>query len=417
MDEATSQGRFCLSQPEFLTTNSNAVLNVSTQPPSTDALESGWSLSYYLSGPLLLGFTILGIFGNVICLYVLSRPKRRPRVNVYLLTLAGWDWILVASSFFVYNLPTLSAGAGHSVWEWSVYVHALPFWYAIAAMAQACSIWVMICLAVERYFALCHPLKHRLWWSGSWLRRILLFGISFTGVVYCLPRLFETRIDECIDRDTGKAVLTIAESTLQNNAYYRLWYKTIGGMALFSVGPTVILLVLSIRVALAMKSRGLVLEGRGSSGGYCRKRKPARASNGDCVANRASCCDVRIAVDSPYNTNTMLIVVVVKFLLCHSLPAVLDVSESTMGDGFEHSSLIDILVDASNALVVFNSSCNVIIYYSCSHRFRYEVFRCLSTLAGKCTFRKATSSRVAKSNKGTTEELKIMNIMAGISLT
>jgi len=66
---------------------------------------------------------------------------------------------------------------------------------------------------------------------------------------------------------------------------------------------------------------------------------------------------------------TMLLFVVVVFLLCNILPLVNNILESFYDTG------VDQLVQASNFLVVLNSSVNFVIYCTCGERFRRLLFR------------------------------------------
>jgi len=60
----------------------------------------------------------------------------------------------------------------------------------------------------------------------------------------------------------------------------------------------------------------------------------------------------------------MLVVVMVKFCVCHTMPTVVDLCEMLVsGDWWQtNAHFMDLVISSSNLLVVFNSSCNFFIY-------------------------------------------------------
>lgn len=340
--------------------------------------------NYLICGPLLTIFIIIGVLDNIACVYVFLRPRpsagrRSARlvqpIYVYLLTLALWDLVLLVTSFLLYNLHVIADAPGTNapIITHPVYLHSLPYVYYATITAHTCANWVVVALGLERYFALCHPFRHRLL-DGRRRAIYTVCFISLGGILYSLPRLYETKVST-EEEDEGNP---ISFNDFQQTVLYKTLYKVVGGMFLYSVGPFVCLFVVSIRVYAAVRQQRLFQaektrrsERRNGVAGACQKQqmRPARNEPGDCS----------------YSINVMLIAVMVKLLFVHALPTALDVAETTMAESdFSKNELINQSIDISILLVVVNSGCNFFVYYICSRQFREEIRNLLRRCCCSC---------------------------------
>lgn len=69
-----------------------------------------------------------------------------------------WQTALLCNGFLLYCLPTLLYG--HIV-STGTYVYLYPCVYALANVTHTGSVWIILTLTIDRYLALCQPLKYR----------------------------------------------------------------------------------------------------------------------------------------------------------------------------------------------------------------------------------------------------------------
>lgn len=325
------------------------------------------NFKYILCGPLLATIIIIGIIGNILSLNVFCRTVNRPRIYYFLIVLACWDLCLLCCSFLLYSIPVLLYGRSYS---FGPYVMIYPTFYMFTNMAHSGSIWIVVVLALERYFALCHPLKY-LTWDTEDRAKILLGTVSFLAVIYHVPRYFELRLIYCRNSESPvmetDLIPLVLPSNLRDNNIYRI-LKVVGGLLFFSFGTLMSLLLLTTRVSIEVR-KNMKLQ-RQLTG--TRKKLSVRAS---CASRTSSGSIKRVNSkkanrEDKQNLDLMLVAVMIKFCICHTLPTVLDVCETIMGDDWHSSLFFDTVVDISNVLVVVNSSCNFAIYYVSSLKFR-----------------------------------------------
>lgn len=399
----------------------------------SDPAEWEVTFSYRLNGPSLFVVIVIGLVGNILCLLTLNRPKNRlPQINQYLIALGLWDTGLIVSAFFVYNLPYLLYGR---IVTHGAYVLAYPLCYMLSSASYMGSIWMVLISAIDRYFALCRPLAHRYYMGDKNRTKTVLISCSLVCLVYNIPKYLEMSIDECYDTLTKAWLPTVTSSGLRMNRVYWISYKITGGLLFYSAVPFAALSYFSIRVYYEVRRMTSTQSVPARTTTTTRTRggtwhtpspsasaptppslmPPAHVGGGDSAENgkRVSFCEIvseyqsrngkfrassilrrhstsradgRARSDDPQQAlNSMLVAVLLKFLACHSLPTVLDMWESSTPRTEEFTGpVIDILVDASNFLVVVNSSVNIFIYLWCSRRFRMDMRMILARMLPAC---------------------------------
>jgi len=76
------------------------------------------------------------------------------------------------------------------------YVVVYPFFYALSNAAHSAAIWTIVLLSLERYVAMCHPLRYLGCHARFTVRRLMLV-LSALAVAYNLSRYFELRLLPC----------------------------------------------------------------------------------------------------------------------------------------------------------------------------------------------------------------------------
>lgn len=341
-------------------TNEHCVINL-TRINSLHSKSA--DISYILCGPLLTIIIVFGVVTNCLNLLVFWRTLCKPRVYLYLIILTIWDILLLISAFLLYSLPAHFNGG---FYVYGTLVSMYPIGYTVTHITHSGSIWTMVMFAIERYYALCRPLKYLMWHCNE-RPKLLLSLVAIFAIVYRIPKYFELILIPCLETSSGLWITIIYKSELRENFWYKTFYSVIGGTVFFSLGPLVMILALSVAVALSLKNKSILLKDNNSSSNHEDESLETLKEK-----DRRKFIDKhkRITLKKERKMNLMLVVLMIKYSLCHILPMVLNLCERFMTEKQFHIPLIETLVDISNNLVVLNSSCNFILYLICGYQFR-----------------------------------------------
>lgn len=237
-------------------------------PPSNVTIENDdiWGGSavlladYILTGPLLTCVVCFGVAGNIACSLIFSRRYKKFKIYLYLLVLAIWDLALIAGTLFVFGIPTLLYG---KIVLYGQYAPLYPFVYFFCNVARNGSVWIVIVIAVERYFALCYPYQFEAFDTHR-RSNILLMLVSFSAFLYGIPRFFELYVDQCWNPISESFVPEVLPTSLRLNRTYWLLYRIAGGFMFYSAGPFFVLIVLTIRISVEIR-KGVPVTPRKSS--------------------------------------------------------------------------------------------------------------------------------------------------------
>ena len=113
---------------------------------------------------------VVGWVGNALSVAVLRRDRRRYKqgtTNWLLQTLAIVDTTYLITSVFIQPLKTIydqtnsGDGGGDRSWFHRVYPYVEPHAWALASIAQTTTVWLVLLVTVDRFFAVCLPMKVR----------------------------------------------------------------------------------------------------------------------------------------------------------------------------------------------------------------------------------------------------------------
>uniref|UniRef100_A0AC34G7N6 G-protein coupled receptors family 1 profile domain-containing protein n=1 Tax=Panagrolaimus sp. ES5 TaxID=591445 RepID=A0AC34G7N6_9BILA len=308
-------------------------------------------LSQLLNGYLTLFCVGSGVILNILCIYVFLKYRNgSPVIQYYLVTLTLWQTALLCNAFLLYCLPTLIYG--HVVSS-GYYVFVYPFVYAFANTTHTGTVWIILTLTIDRYLALCQPLKHRAIGKRSRVKRLMV-AVSILAIFFSVPRFFEVATIYDKDPETDEWIPVVSRTAIVDDKTYWTVYHIVLAMLFVTLVPCLLLFALTLRISIALR-QAIVR----------RKALCAPTSELDGRNKKAACSK------KEHRANIMLIMVIAKFLISDCLPAIIDVLEHIVGtEVFMASPMATLFVDISNFLVVLNCSTNFWIFLFWGKRFR-----------------------------------------------
>lgn len=134
--------------------------------PSTSWISE---FDFWCSGILINLVGMVGILGNSLSLIILSRPQMRSSINYLLIALARCDIILIITSMFLFGFNSIypysyndDTGGGSMFWfryTYNVYPRIIKYLFTLAVIAQTANCYLTLLVSLERYVAVCHPLR------------------------------------------------------------------------------------------------------------------------------------------------------------------------------------------------------------------------------------------------------------------
>lgn len=131
---------------------------------------SSWIIEFdfWCSGILINLIGMVGILGNSLSLIILSRPQMRSSINYLLIALARCDIILIITSMFLFGFHSIypysyyDDAGGSMFWfryTYNVYPRMIKYLFTLAVIAQTANCYLTLLVSLERYVAVCHPLR------------------------------------------------------------------------------------------------------------------------------------------------------------------------------------------------------------------------------------------------------------------
>ncbi|KAL3082855.1 hypothetical protein niasHS_010657 [Heterodera schachtii] len=365
---------------------------------------------------MLPSLSAFGVITNVVNVFVYSRSRMRNSSNTYLLYLACSDFFVVITGLFIFWVDSARSYISQLVQSPYTTVYTLPFGY----MAQSCSIYFTVAAAFDCYVCVCWRSNAKRHCTVKRAQRIV-GCIVLASVLYNSLRFPQFNLRHCIHEGSKEMIVEICPTTLffNINTVYNVYLY----MIVMTLLPFSWLLILNVLIiwcksveanqmrkkkksncsvssiptkaaqqkkllAADSSKRQLSVNGDGkfrrssfprgpqqslrhhgphrNSQRYQRQPHIAAALLGGTLAQFPP---LPKATPGSDETITMIMVVVL-FLCCNTLALIVNLIETF----FEPDALLlNLLSDASNFLVIFNSSVNCVIYLIFNSDYR-EVF-------------------------------------------
>ncbi|CAG9854760.1 unnamed protein product [Phyllotreta striolata] len=173
-----------LSIDEFFVFNGTLSSNITSSSSSLEVVRptgAAWP-SWYEAGRIQIPFYavifVLAVTGNLLVIFTLVKNQRmRTITNLFLLNLAISDLLLG-----VLCMPFTLIGALLRDFVFGpVMCKLLPF---LQACSVSVGVWTLVAISVERYYAICHPLRSLRWQTLSHAYKLIL--AIWIGSIICM---------------------------------------------------------------------------------------------------------------------------------------------------------------------------------------------------------------------------------------
>jgi heme/copper-type cytochrome/quinol oxidase subunit 2 len=296
----------------------------------------------YIFAILTIVITPPGLLGNILTITVLTHKSMRSSTNKYLTALAIWDTVVILTALHLMSLSII----------FPILLYAIPFVYPVGLTGQTATIWITVSFTVERYIAVCHPLKAA---SMCTIRRALVVigGVTLGSWIYNLPRWFEYTLDVPPDVNA-----TIVSTDLGKNIIFKEIYFIWLYLPVMCIIPLSVLAILNVFLVRAV-----------------RESQKQRA-------------DMNVRQSRENNVTIMLVSVVVVFIICQVPALVYNVAYAINQKYVNEVKSYFLLSSCRNYLVVVNSTVNFLLYCAFGQKFRRTFIRiicpcCLSDAIGR----------------------------------
>ncbi|XP_015591017.1 FMRFamide receptor [Cephus cinctus] len=296
-------------------------------------LEKSALFEFIVNGILLNLIGLFGLFGNFISMIILSRPQMKSSINYLLIGLARCDTILIITSILCFGLPAIYYYTGFFfTYKFVVYPKIVKFLYPLLAMTQMVTVYLTVTVTMERYVAVCHPLRARSLCTYGRARLAVLCIILF-AFVYNLQKFWEVDFETEVHWKYNVTIYCIVPTQLRSNLVYLSVVNWMYFVFYYEL-PFAFLVIFNHAI-------------------YQQVRKANRDLQ---HLSRHQRREIGLAV--------MLLCVVIVFIICNILPLATNIYENFRGQPPNW------MVQLGNLMVTINSSVNFIIYVIFGRKFK-----------------------------------------------
>lgn len=290
------------------------------------------AFNFWMSGVILNIVGLLGIFGNILSMVILTRPQMRSSINYLLVGLARCDTVLILTSILIFGIPSIYPYTGYLFY----YVHYIhpnisPFVYPLAMAAQTASVYLTLTVTLERYVAVCHPLRARALCTYGRAKIYVIVCVVF-ALLYNLSRYWEVRVVGSLTED-GVIFCVVATDFRYDPEYIKIY-----------IHWCYLIFVYVLPFSFLAIFNGLIY------------RQVRKANMERQRLSRTEKREIGLA--------TMLLCVVIVFFLLNFLALYNNILEAF------YEIINDYMIVISNLLVTINSSVNFIIYVIFGEKFK-----------------------------------------------
>ncbi|CAL8248048.1 unnamed protein product [Lota lota] len=317
------------------------------QDNQTLGMWTDYTIEYKVASIFLVSLICgVGIVGNVmVIMVVLTTKHMRTPTNCYLVSLAVADLMVLTAA----GLPNIS-DALYGEWVYG-YVGCLGITYFqyLGINASSCSITAF---TVERYIAICHPIKAQFLCTLARAKKIIIVVWALTSL-YCVMWFFLSDTKELV---YDNVVLVICAYKVSRNYYLPIYFTD---FAVFYVLPLVLATILYGLIA-----KILIMNPLPSDPKVKTKKWKKELQGGRIIASTNTSSSTTAA--SRRQVTKMLAVVVILFALLWMPYRTLVVVNSFLNMVYQDTNFLLFC----RLCIYLNSAINPVIYNAMSQKFR-----------------------------------------------
>ncbi|WKY10449.1 hypothetical protein Q1695_002645 [Nippostrongylus brasiliensis] len=322
--------------------NSTECMCSDLQTDDYSPLYAGYNLALIIIA--LPPLSLFGVCTNAVNIFVYSRKRMQNSANTYLLFLACSDFLVIVTGLFIFWIDSARSYIPELARAPYTTVYILPFGY----MAQTCSIYFTVAAAFDCYINVCWKSLSKDYCTIRKAKQIC-FSVIVVSIMYNSLRFPQFNLRKCFHETSGEQIIEICPTSLffTINMVYNVYMY----MVLMTLLPFLFLLCLNAIIVLRQSLD-------------TKQKEVSKVDSNDSLLKPVS--NTQGGGD---DTITMIMVVIL-FLACNTLALIVNVIETFFDPD---PLLLNLLSDASNFLVVLNSSVNCVIYFVFNKEYR-EIF-------------------------------------------
>lgn len=259
----------------------------------------------------------------------------RSSINHLLIGLACSDLLVLITAMLLFGLNTIHPYTGKMLnYNFNIYPFIILAVFPFAVIAQTASIYMTLLVSLERYIAVCYPLKARSLCTKKHAKFCIMIVAAFS-ILYNAIKFFETKIVQGEDSTHG-TFYCVRASKLRRDPHYINIYIHWMYLIFINIVPLAAITFFNLQIFMRVKTVNKM-----------RYQLTQREMQ-----------DIKLT--------SMLFAVVAVFLICNSPAVIINIYESFLTDIM----IDDRLVKISNFMIALSSSVNFIIYVVLVKKFR-----------------------------------------------
>ena len=180
--------------------------------------------THLLLGVIAIALSVLGIFGNIISIVVLSKQTmNKLSTYAYLIALSTCDAVNLVFTIIALLQYSIVPGMTMPKWMVTTYPKLLGYVYPVVGATQALSVWITLAFTIDRYLYVCKPY---LGIKVCTRKRscYIICALYLLSIIYSIPQFFEFKYD--VHNITSKNILIIPSLTEigRSQIFFRIYH-------------------------------------------------------------------------------------------------------------------------------------------------------------------------------------------------